>query len=63
MEAVSSEQLLAMVGGAYVFVIGYCLYKKIEIPKVIYLFVGLIVFEFHLWFLLSGKCKQGKCSY
>lgn len=37
LEAISSEQLLVMVGGAYLFTIVYCLYKKIEIPKLIYL--------------------------
>ena len=58
MEAVSSEQLLAMVGGAYVFVIGYCLYKKIEIPKVIYLFVGLIVLNFIYDFCCPGNVNR-----
>lgn len=58
MEAVSSEQLLAMVGGTYVFVIGYCLYKKIEIPKVIYLFVGLIVLNFIYDFCCPGNVNR-----
>ena len=43
LEAISSEQLLVMVGGAYLFTIVYCLYKKIEIPKLIYLFIIIIL--------------------
>ena len=46
LEAISSEQLLVMVGGAYLFTIVYCLYKKIEIPKLIYLFIIIILFNF-----------------
>ena len=47
MEAVSSEQLLAMVGGAYVFVIGYCLYKRLKFEGDLFI-CRFNSFEFHL---------------
>lgn len=60
MEAISSEQLLVMVGGAYLFTIVYCLYKKIEIPKLIYLFIIIILFNFIYDFCCPGNINRVK---
>ena len=58
LEAISSEQLLVMVGGAYLFTIVYCLYKKIEIPKLIYLFIIIILFNFIYDFCCPGNINR-----
>lgn len=60
LEAISSEQLLVMVGGAYLFTIVYCLYKKIEIPKLIYLFIIIILFNFIYDFCCPGNINRVK---
>ena len=60
LEAISSEQLLVMVGGAYLFTIVYCLYKKIEIPKLIYLFIIIILFNFIYDFCCLGNINRVK---
>ena len=60
LEAISSEQLLVMVGGAYLFAIVYCLYKKIEIPKLIYLFIIIILFNFIYDFCCPGNINRVK---
>lgn len=60
LEAISSEQLLVMVGGAYLFAIVYCLYKKIEIPKLIYLFIIIILFNFIYDFCCLGNINRVK---
>lgn len=60
LEAISSEQLLVMVGGAYLFIIVYCLYKKIEIPKLIYLFIIIILFNFIYDFCCPGNINRVK---
>lgn len=60
LEAISSEQLLVMVGGAYLFTIVYCLYKKIEIPKLIYLFIIIILFNFIYDFSCPGNINRVK---
>lgn len=60
LEAISSEQLLVMVGGAYLFTIVYCLYKKIEIPKLIYLFIIIILFNFIYDFCCPGNINKVK---
>jgi hypothetical protein len=58
LEAVSSEQLLVMVAGAYLFIIIYCLYKKIEIPKIMYLFIALIAINFAYDFYCPGNANR-----
>lgn len=58
--AISSEQLLVMVGGAYLFIIVYCLYKKIEIPKLIYLFIIIMFFNFIYDFCCPGNINRVK---
>lgn len=58
LEAVSSEQLLVMVVGAYLFIIIYCLYKKIEIPKIMYLFIALIAINFIYDFYCGGNANR-----
>lgn len=58
LEAISSEQLLVMVGGAYLFIIVYCLYKKIEIPKLIYLFIIIMLFNFIYDFCCPGNINR-----
>ena len=60
LEAISSEQLLVMVGGAYLFTIVYCLYKKIEIHKLIYLFIIIILFNFIYDFCCPGNINRVK---
>lgn len=60
LEAISSEQLLVMVGGAYLFIIVYCLYKKIEIPKLIYLFIIIMLFNFIYDFCCPGNINRVK---
>lgn len=60
LEAISSEQLLVMVGGAYLFIIVYCLYKKIELPKLIYLFIIIILFNFIYDFCCPGNINRVK---
>ena len=60
LEAISSEQLLVMVCGAYLFTIVYCLYKKIEIPKLIYLFIIIILFNFIYDFCCPGNINRVK---
>ena len=60
LEAISSEQLLVMVGGAYLFAIVYCLYKKIELPKLIYLFIIIILFNFIYDFCCPGNINRVK---
>lgn len=60
LEAISSEQLLVMVGGAYLFTIVYCSYKKIEIPKLIYLFIIIILFNFIYDFCCPGNINRVK---
>lgn len=60
LEAISSEQLLVMVGGAYLFIIVYCLYKKIEIPKLIYLFIIIMFFNFIYDFCCPGNINRVK---
>lgn len=60
LEAISSEQLMVMVGGAYLFTIVYCLYKKIEIPKLIYLFIIIILFNFIYDFCCPGNINRVK---
>ena len=60
LEAVSSEQLLVIVAGAYLFIIFYCLYKKIEIPKIMYLFIVVLAINFIYDFYCPGNASRVK---
>lgn len=60
LEAISSEQLLVMVAGAYFFIIIYCLYKKIKIPKIFYVCVVLIFLNFIYDFYCPGNVNRVK---
>jgi len=59
-EATNSEQLLLVMLGIYLAIIIYCLYKKIEIPKLIYLFIIIILFNFIYDFCCPGNINRVK---
>ena len=58
LEAISSEQLLVMVGGAYLFTIVYCLYKKIEIPKLIYVYLMIMILSLIYTAICPGNINR-----
>ncbi|WP_299526611.1 DUF6056 family protein [uncultured Methanobrevibacter sp.] len=60
LEAISSEQLLVMVAGAYLFIVIYCLYKKIKIPRIFYIGICLIFLNFIYDFYCPGNTNRVK---
>ena len=53
--AINQEMMLVLVTVAYLFIILYCLYKKVKIPKTV-LFMLLILFlDFILLFMSLGN--------
>ena len=58
LEAINSEQLLVMVGGAYLFTIVYCLYKKIEIPKLIYVYLMIMILSLIYTAICPGNINR-----
>ena len=53
--AINNEIVLFIVAGAYVFIILYCWYKKIKIPKSIYLMLFIIFLGFLNFYLCPGN--------
>jgi hypothetical protein len=41
--ATNMEMMLAIIFGVYLFILIYLLYKKIKIPKILFLFLGIII--------------------
>lgn len=53
--AINNEILLFIVAGAYVFIILYCWYQKIKIPKSIFLMLFIIFLGFLNFYLCPGN--------
>lgn len=57
-EAASSEQLLIVMFGIYFFIIIYCLYKKIEIPKILYLSLVVMILTLIYTMICPGNSNR-----
>ena len=59
-EATNSEQLLLVMLGIYLAIIIYCLYKKIEIPKLIYVYLMIMILSLIYTAICPGNINRVK---
>lgn len=57
-EATNSEQLLLVMLGIYLAIIIYCLYKKIEIPKLIYVYLMIMILSLIYTAICPGNINR-----